>query len=312
MSDYPKGSWHPRQSESLMSRLSGFSHVPFIVRRARGVFLYDIDNYKYIDFFLNHGEVLLGYKPQNFQNLKNSLSRMFYGSPLSLVHYRLEQKAKLWLEKQNISWKSLLFFGSVAEALLYLQEILGFSSFQSKVWSIPFPGSSSSKEVIFFERLNEQLEDETIPSSGLAILVENACFGRLSNGLSLKEGWDMALVGGVISNGAGGAMLISQKKLPPVSPPPFPVANAMLATFQILLARDTWEWPKLPPLFHQRGGCFKLPSDIQPETLLPHGVFVQKTAFLSFAHEEPEIRRLIKAVQGQGVPSTNPTSSEKL
>ncbi len=311
MADYPKGSWHPRQSESLLLRLSGFSPAPFLVRRARGPFLYDIDNYKYIDFYLNRGEVLLGYKPENFQSVKNSLSRMFYGSSLSLVHYRLEQKAKIWLEKHRIRWESLLFFGSVAEAFCYLKEVLGFSSFQSRAWSVTLPGSSPSGEVAFFERLNQQLEDEDIPSSGRPILVENACFGRLSNGLSLEEGWDIILVGSVIGNGAGGAMLISREKLPAVSPPPLPVANAMLATLQTLISQETWEWPKLPPPFHQRGGCFRLPGYIKPETLLPWGIWVRETGFFSLVHEETEVRRLIKAVHGQGLPSTYPTSPER-
>ncbi|MFN3660931.1 MAG: hypothetical protein ACK4TN_06825, partial [Brevinematales bacterium] len=92
MSDYPREGWSPRQSQFLLSRLSAYEKAFFVVRRARGPFLYDLDNYKYVDFFLQGGEVLLGYKPDVFQRVKNDLSRVFYGGNLSLAHSRLEKR----------------------------------------------------------------------------------------------------------------------------------------------------------------------------------------------------------------------------
>ncbi|MCX7882614.1 MAG: hypothetical protein N2314_05275 [Brevinematales bacterium] len=306
MSDYPRGEWHPRQSVVLVSRLSAYEKAPFVVRRARGPFLYDIEGYKYIDFFLQNGEVILGYKPEVFQRVKNHLNRVFYGATLSLAHYRLEKRAWEWLEKEGIKAKSLRFFESVGEAFLFLQEWVGFSSWVNRTWSVRLPQGQKKGEVVFFESVNSMLEEEAFPSEGMPILVENGCFGRLSSGLSLHEGWEIVIVGGVLGNGAGGAMLVSrQSQLPVVAPLRTIIGVAMQTTLEVFLRREKQvEWPVLPSWIHQKGGIFVLPEGKDPSHLLSQGIFTQKVGFFSLAHGEHEVKRLVRALQGQGEPSS--------
>lgn len=304
MSDYPRGEWKPSQSFALQSRMSSFPKAPFLVRRAREAFLYDIDNYKYVDFELQRGEVLLGYKSKHFYSLENQIERYFFGASLSLVHYKLERKAKLWLEKQGIQFQSLRFFHTVGEAFLFLQEQMGFSSGWTNVWSVQLPPLKKGNEVCLFETMNESLEEYQGYSRGTPILVENACLVRVNDGISLREGWEVALIGSVLGNGCGGAMVISRRHgFVEVAPIRVVIAAAMEYTLSALLEREQIAWPVFPSSFRQRGGLFCLPDDVSPELLLPHGVYVRKTGFLSFAHTEHEVRRLVKAVHGQMDPS---------
>ncbi len=304
MSDYPREGWSPRQSQSLLSRLSAYERFFFVVRRARGPFLYDIDNYKYVDFFLQGGEVLLGYKPEAFQRVKNDLNRVFYGKDLSLAHYRLEKRVWEWLEKTGVRVKAFRFFDSVGEAFLFLQEWVGFATWENHTWSVRLPAGQQRGEVVFFEALDANLESYASSLSGMPILVENGCFCRLSEGLSLSEGWEIALLGGVVGNGAGGAMVISRtREMPPLAPIRVVTAVAMQRTFETLLEREGISWPSLPSWISQRGGMFLLPSSVTPDRLLSSGVFTKKIGFFSFAHGEAEVRRLVRAIQGQREPS---------
>ncbi|MFN4216919.1 MAG: hypothetical protein ACK4HQ_05925 [Brevinematales bacterium] len=303
MSDYPREGWSPRQSQFLLSRLSAYEKAFFVVRRTRGPFLYDIDNYKYVDFFLQGGEVLLGYKPDVFQRVKNDLSRVFYGGNLSLAHSRLEKRVWEWLEKSGIRVKAFRFFDSVSDAFLFLQEWLNFSTWENRTWSVKLPSGRERGEVVFFEALDENLEPGLFSVSGRPILVENACFCRLSDGLSLLDGWEVALLGGVVGNGAGGAMVISRTlDMPSLCPVRGVLAVAMQRTFETLLEIDGISWPSLPSWIRQRGGVFLLPSWVEPEKLLFSGILTKRVGFFSFAHERAEVKRLVRAVQGQKGP----------
>lgn len=304
MSDYPREEWNPRQSRVLLSRLSAYGDAFFVVRRARGPFLYDIDNYKYVDFFLQGGEVLLGYKPEAFQRVKNDLNRVFYGKDLSLAHYRLEKRVWEWLEKTGVRVKAFRFFDSVGEAFLFLQEWLGFSTWENRTWSVRLPSGRERGEVVFFEAIDENLESGFSSLSGMPILVENACFCRLSEGISLLDGWEVALLGGVVGNGAGGAVVLSRtREMPPLAPIRVVTAVAMQRTFETLLEREGISWPSLPSWISQRGGMFLLPSYVRPEALLASGVLSRRVGFFSFAHGGAEVRRLVRAIQGQREPS---------
>ena len=305
MSDYPRGKWKPSQAHSLSKRMS--FQAPFLIRRANGPFVYDIDGYKYIDYELSGGEILLGHKPQSFHLFKNQLNRHCYGKSPSLAHYRLERKASLWLEQQKIPFKAIRFFDDVRLALNFLSECFHFSSATVSTWSLPLPFSreTDSPEALFFETLSPSLEEVEFPSHGFPILVENACLGRISPGLSLTEGWEIALVGPVISNGIGGALLISRSRpLPPAPPIRVFLAHAITTTLSELLKREQNSWPTISfPGVIQQGGIFTLPPSCVPENLLPHGILIGKRGFLSFAHTENEIRRLVHALQGQTEPS---------
>jgi len=306
MSDYPRGEWCPRQSRFLTSRVRAFETPPYVVRRTRDAFLYDIDGYKYIDFWLGGGEVLLGYKPLFFQRLKNALSRTFYGAVFSLSHLRLEKRMTAWLEGQGVRFQSVRFFDHLWQAFLFLQEYLGFQGCEQRVWSVALPSWRPGGEVTFFESVNQWLEDVSVPG-GVPVLVENACLGRLSGGLSRVEGWEFLIIGGVIGNGSGGAVLVSREKELPPSPSLSVVhATAMTMTLDALLDRQSpWPWPRLPASFRQRGGMFLLPDGVSPESLLASGIVVRSIGMLSWAHGEHEIRRLVRSVQGQGDPSVH-------
>lgn len=81
------------QAQSIFHKKESF---PFYVKRAKGVCLYDFDQNKFIDFFLNQGSLILGHAhPKITRGIKNFVSRGYQYSLPTHLELRL---AKLIIE----------------------------------------------------------------------------------------------------------------------------------------------------------------------------------------------------------------------
>ncbi|PKL15337.1 MAG: hypothetical protein CVV50_00465 [Spirochaetae bacterium HGW-Spirochaetae-6] len=83
---------HQTNTLKIKERLC--SPFPFALRRARKAKLYDYDNHKFFDFYLQNGSVILGYNPTQLSTfLKNSLSRGYLGHYPS--HFELKAREQI-------------------------------------------------------------------------------------------------------------------------------------------------------------------------------------------------------------------------
>ncbi len=81
------------QSQQLLQRQDT---IPFYIKRAKGPYLYDFDQHKFIDFFLNNGTLILGHShPKVTRFIKNNTNRGFQYSLPTNLELRL---AKLIIE----------------------------------------------------------------------------------------------------------------------------------------------------------------------------------------------------------------------
>lgn len=116
------------------------SSFPFAVRRARKGKLYDYDNHKFFDFYLQNGAVIWGYNPAQLSTfLKNSLSRGY------LNHYpsHFELKAKEQVQSSLCPGYHVYFFYATPDIKQRLAP-----SIEPSRWQDFFPGKQTAPDAL--------------------------------------------------------------------------------------------------------------------------------------------------------------------
>ncbi|MGL5955619.1 MAG: hypothetical protein ACRC0X_03295 [Brevinema sp.] len=112
-------SYQQKQSQRHLYHLP-FNTAPFILKKAKEVYLYDLDEQKYIDFYFNQGTILQHSPPRLTKFIKNALSSGLNTGGLP---------SKFLLKTQN-HWKKIFsssnvsFFSSFLEMMVFFLHYL--------------------------------------------------------------------------------------------------------------------------------------------------------------------------------------------
>ncbi len=97
MSDFPRGQLKSKNSQSLIKKFGRFSsysgRYPFVVKRATGGYIKDVDENKFVDFDLISGSLLLGHRPPQISKfVKNVISTVSESVYLNKWHILLVEE----------------------------------------------------------------------------------------------------------------------------------------------------------------------------------------------------------------------------
>lgn len=122
MSDFPTPESYKHPNANGLNkhlRLSGIaSDFPIIVKREKGAYVYDVDDNKYVDFYLNNGTVIYGHNYGTLtQYIKNGLSVGTGTVFVNKFHYRL-----LKTLREIVPFETVAFFSGIMPTLNALLE----------------------------------------------------------------------------------------------------------------------------------------------------------------------------------------------
>lgn len=319
MSDFPvMDEYRNTASQAHLSGLtqSGLDQgFPIVIKKEKNQYLYDIDQNKYVDFYMSNGTVLLGHNTRHLTTyIKDSLSA---GISTSFVHKFHSRLFKLVREMIDAPFISL--YQSLDTALYRLvhtlsPEYIGTTStwLYSKLKDL-FPErqvelakTDAAYDLLLYEPVNLDggLEDIAVEAFNAKIRcsVESRCAFRLKEGFFTKPGKaDLIIISDSIANGMSSALLLSDRAFTGENIPMYQavaVLETLKAYRRLLHDKKTHFNIKSPLLQASRGSIIKLSKKINPRELLPQGVFINgDLLFLCLEHTEYDARRLENALK---------------
>lgn len=319
MSDFPQlNQYRPHQSQKLLQSFQDPFVPPVVLKKSKGQYLYDIDDYKYVDFNLQHGSVLLGHNdPSLCHYIKDALS---IGTDHVFYHKFSRRLNQIW--QKMIPFESGSFFSNEISALIQLFSLFKAISVQSLYL----------KE--FINGLNPKLECELYqPGKDYdAVIIEPIDFdtGLLTDithykansiiSFEIRTGFrvnsysilnldkvDYIFYGKCALNGIDSAVLLSRNKTLYSSPIPIYIALGMIEYLKKMMHLSrSWNFPVIqhPLITWQNQSIIGLRKSISPSESLPYGLYINgNILYLSQAHTEYDIRRLKRFLNSLTDPS---------
>jgi hypothetical protein len=319
MSDFPNFEDYSKPlSLSCIRRLSeaGFNkEFSIIVKREKDQYVYDIDENKYVDFYLNNGSVIVGHNYKTLtQFMKNGISTGTESAFLNKFYLKLSRLFSEILPSPFIS-----FFNSEETALLALLKStdavkIGVNSsfLQGKMntlfsgLEIEIANPAGSYDLLLFEPIDFEKDLKGVSTKGFqakkTAFFEGRTAFRLKWGFLKNPGEADYIIGGnSIANGLSAAVVFSNHAL---SGENIPIFKALAVMESLKLYRRKIDYSifgpeiKSPFIAFQSKSIFKLKRPYATNDLLPKGIVLKgDTGFTSLLHTEFDIKRLERALQ---------------
>jgi hypothetical protein len=314
MSDFPSpDNYKTANSNGLLKHL--FNPCPFniIIKREKMQYIYDIDNNKYTDFFLNNGTVIYGHNYGTLTKfIKNALSAGSESLFLNKFQYRTFRTVKEATDKNN----DIRFYNTENIALIALINMLNPSSIAvntSRIKNIIkalFPSLSITEkkaDIAILEPIefDNRLEDTDfkVYDTKTKISYESRTAFRLKYGFikNLDE-VNYIIAGANLSNGLDCGVIVGKRDTLPVGEN-IPSYKATAINETLKLYKRKMDYPSFGEIIPQnivkakRGSIFKLKSSYKAETLLPYGIILDgDTGYITPYHTERDFHRLKQAI----------------
>lgn len=318
MSTFPDAkNFSRKNSLSQLSKLSGLNRNfenEVLLKREKGAYLYDLDENKYVDFFLNHGKVILGHTQKTWTTfVKNAISYGVTAShPNKFIPRILTQLESL------TDFSSYALFSSEFEGLYRIFQMLdpktvlvntsyGFEVAKQFIDEeeistdkksnadlallepVDFDGNLSDVDFSKVDaRVKISLESRSNFRFGAGFLKSlSQCDGIFSSG-SLSGGMDSSV------------FLSNQIRIPSGNLPPFQ-AVALNESLKLLKRKSHFlnaaDFIPKKLLAASRGSVFKLKNPPDEAKLLSQGIYSKgDLLFLSSAHSEHDLLRLKRSL----------------
>lgn len=314
MSDFPElGNYNSNFSNSHIRRLdkTGFKKdIRIVIKREKDQFIYDIDENKYVDFYLNNGTVIYGHNHKTItQFIKNGISTGTSSFFLNKFYSRLVKTFE-----EIVSFDSIAFFNSLENGLLSLfnfikPELTGVNtSFLLDYLKNLFPekkielaAKTKKYSLIIFEPIDfdgdiSLFSFDNYKADSTCSFESRAAF-RLKYGFlkNLKEA-DFIISSNNIANGLDCAVILSKTYLEGENIPIFKTLaiNETLKFFRRKIDYDNFKIRTgIKAFSFINKSIFRLKEPVNPADCLPNGIFLNgNTGFISCLHTEFDFRRL--------------------
>lgn len=295
-----------KQSSQHLSKLPSNS-ASFILKKAKGVYLYDLDGNKYVDFSLNHGTIFAHSPSRLTHFVKNALS----SGMNSMGFY-----SKFMLKAQQ-NWKSCLnckeisFYSSFIQMLLavitkysikkiaytsdYLYLLMASLGELVEFYKINELTKAYTCDLLLFEEYNDEFSTLTYQSINIpAIKIHNRFVYRRKNPVDFKENC-MHYIDTIPFGGKSIGILFGDENIPYISPP-FDEGILFLEGSKIFNKNVHY-----PVFFHEKFTNY-LGFSISQEILdkqffLERGIYCENNIlYFSPFHTEHDMKRLKKAL----------------
>ncbi len=286
---------------------------PFIVRKEKDQYVYDIDGNKYVDFSMNEGSVICGHNNKSVSSyIKNAISSGISADFINKLYYPLLKLIKTFVPRGRI-----YFYDSAKTALISLFSDLkpasaGVSS--RYLAGLVSAAGGTKVEIAVKERQYDILLFEPIDFDGdlsefkyheykakLKCSVESRTAFRIKRAFMTDLGEaDVILCSGVIANGLDTAIIVSERHFESEILPLYKTA-AVMETLKLYLAAPgfhTMKWNyNSPAIRHSRGSIFKTIRNYNNIDLLKHGIILKNgTGFCCRLHTGHDMKRLLDAL----------------
>lgn len=322
MSEFPAGEYKTPVSAShnrFLNPLGIASDYPFAVKREKGAYVLDIDGNKYVDFDMGRGSVILGHNDGRLTHtIKNALSTGTSTVFLNKFVHRVVRQLKALTPFERFAY----FDGETSALAAVVQEFGGNTvcvntSHLLELVRRAAPGSEveiavkgknydlAILEPVRFD-LNEfdgDLGDTDFGAytAKAKVSFETRCAFRFRYGfLKTLTDADAILTGANLTNGLGGAVVLTNRPIEGTLPPMFMTVamNETLKQFRRVIDYGAFGFDL--PAGHQaarRGPVILLKDEPNREALISRGVILRgRLIFLSAAHTEYDLKRLARAM----------------
>jgi len=329
MSDFPRPDrfltyLSEARIRSLRNCIPGNS-PPFVVKREKDQYIYDIDGNKYADFALRNGAVICGHNFKTLtQYIKNAISIGTSSGVINKFQYPLVK-----LFKTIIDFDFLSFYGNSSSAVISLVRTLRASrvavssSYLLELVMKSLPGITVEKareikeyDLLLFEPIDfdNNLGEYNYRAyrAKWKCAVENRTAFRIKNGFSTNlDDVQVILCGAVIANGMDSAAVISKINVEGENIPAYK-SISILETIKYYLRENDLFKRKLKiesaGVSFQKGCIFKMEHLYKTIELLKKGIWLEgDTGFFCLAHTDNDIKRLERALNEKNMlSSANP------
>jgi len=318
MSDFPDGENYKKCfSPYHIKVLSNYyQNIPFniIVKKLKNQYLYDIDGFKYVDFYLNNGAVIYGHSYKVLTHfIKNGISC----GVESDFHNKFETKLIKYFER-IINFNNIAFFDNLYNSLLAIinfikpDSILVNTNYLFNLLKFLFPylnilkcDKIKSAKLMIFEPLDmdnnlshfdHQRYDAEYYCSFESRVAFRIKYGFINN----LENSHIIISSNNISNGLNSSILLSRFKIEGEIIPLYK-SLAILETLKFYKRKINYEkfelMVKLPNLLYKNKSIFILDNKINYNELIKRGILINgNLGFISFSHTKFDIIRLKKAI----------------
>lgn len=315
MSDFPAPeSWRNALSRSHLELLARYGVElprPFVTKREKGAYVYDIDGNKYADFSMGGGTVVLGHSDGQLTHyVKNALSTGSSGAFANKFVSRLIKSLTAFADFGRFAW-----FASETEALTALStlhpgpaavntsRLLSLALRAGLDAETAVPGKHYALSLLEPVEFDRDLSDTDFAAvdAGFKVSCEARSAFRFRAGFmkTLKDA-DAILAGASLTNGMGGAAVLTAGDVKIAGElPPMPAAVAANEALKVFKRLDygTFEWPASELFEAVRGSAAVLRETPDADALMRQGVLADgRLVFLSAAHTEHDVKRLFKAL----------------
>ncbi len=316
MSDFPTPENYTTPQSNIhrkrLEKLGVSNSFPLVIKREKGVYVIDIDGYKYVDFSLHQGRTPLGHQPGVLSHrVKNGMSVAMGNAYINRFTFALVKE----LQKHQDFEQIFLYQSETSMMHSLTHPLINQKVGVTSQWLkedlekyLPHAPILKAKkgdtfDILFMEALNfdddlSELNPEDYHSE-IKIGVLTRTYGRWPGlgGLNLTQVHAIA-VGASAANGIPSGFIVSGKDFRvSQETPSLPVTLAMLEIARLYdrehLRETPWPQQKGYYLRTQSGPYIKLTKTLECQQLLKHGILAAGDLFtLSPQHTEQDLRRL--------------------
>ncbi len=304
-------------SKSQLRRLNFYgikSDYPFVVKREKNQYVYDVDGNKYVDFFLNNGSVIAGHNSKILTKyIKNAISVSTESIFINKFYYKLIKEftsissfdfIQFYSSQYEGMYQLLKFLNpqNIAVNSMFLVDFIRNFFPEQKVFY--YKNFKKSVDLFVFEPLD--FEDNLEIFNFKDVKAKKYCLFESRTAFRFKPGFlfgledvDYIFCGNIISNGMDSCVILSRKNIPQKVIPGYLslCIHETLKYYKRKVPHCSFLTVKSKFVEIAKGGILKLNKEIDQKRLLSCGIFLKgKILFLSILHTEDDLKRLNKAI----------------
>ena len=319
MSDFPSPeSYKTPVSKILTSKLKAdgvYNPYPFIIKKEKYQYLYDIDANKYVDFYINNGTAIAGHNTKSLSvYIKDGISAGTETTFINKSYYRLTKILKSLTDFKYVSFYNSLFMAffqlfknlrpdKVAVSSCFLKNFLEENFNEIEIKNANF--DNEIFDIFIFEPLDfdddlSRIDFKSVKAKKYISFESRTAF-RLQRGFSYTlDDVDFILCSNTLTNGINSAVIFSRTETSGEIIPHY-LTLLILECIKYFFRKEIEKRFIVPEgdfITFQTNGIFKLKYRVETKDLLPYGIFLKDNiCFLSIHHTEHDIRRLKKALK---------------
>lgn len=304
----------------------------FILKKAKGVYLYDIDENKYTDFDLNKGTIFTEHSPKRLSKfIKNVLSA---GLNTCGFYHKFTFKAQKY-------WKKITEFNHVGFHTSFIEMILavintlnmnktkiciGYTTEDLYLQLLPLSNIISLKKInssqqitdinlLLIEEFNDDLEVTKINNSTIPIIKIHSRFLFRTQGIKKERSFELEYLHFITTTPFGGKTIGVLASNVPINYTPSSFDDGILylegaKLFLSLSLSSTIQFTH--PQFDCYQGFAKSHVILDTQFFLKRGIYIQENIlYFSPYHTKHDFRRLNQALKEYFTPTLNDTLDQK-